>query len=220
MRRLFPALALLAAVAGCDISGDGDAGSRETDPRPKALDGTYVGALDGAFVAVSAAPPAKGEQRRQVAVFACDGDEVCEWLTGSAAGNNFTAVSGDSDARARGSLTRGAASGTIELAGGETIEYSARRATAAAGLYTVTVAEDGQLEGASAGGVGLTGRSSLPRPGRGMLRLADGTRLRFEAVRSSEARAVGVASDEARVIVLPSGRLTGAGSSYYLRSLR
>jgi hypothetical protein len=220
MRRLLAALALLATIPGCDVSGDGDAGSRETESRPKALDGTYVGTLDGAFVAVSAAPGAKGEGRRQVAVFACDGDEVCEWLTGSAAGNRFTAVSGDGDARARGGLTRGAATGTIELAGGETIEYSARRATAAAGLYTVTVSAGGRLEGASAGGVGLTGRSTLPRPGRGTLKLADGTRLRFEAVRSPEARAVGIASDEARVIVLPSGQLTGAGADYYLRSLR
>lgn len=220
MRRLLLALALLAAIPGCDISGDGDAGSRETEPRAKALEGTYVGTLDGAFVAVSAAPRARGEQRREVAVFACDGDEVCEWLTGSAPGNSFTAVSGDSDARARGSLTRGAASGTIELAGGETIEYRARRATAAAGLYTLTVSKGGQLQGASAGGVGLTGRSTLPNPGRGTLKLADGTRLRFEAVRRSEARTVGIESGEARVIVLPGGRLTGAGSTYYLRSLR
>jgi hypothetical protein len=220
MRRSLLALALLAAIPGCDVAGDGDAGSREAEPRSKAVEGTYVGTLDGAFVAVSAAPVAKGERRRQVAVFACDGDEVCEWLTGSAAGNSFKAISGDSDARARGSLTRRAATGTIELAGGETIEYRARRATAAAGLYTVRVAEDGQLEGASSGGVGLTGRSTLPKPGRGTLKLADGTRLRFEAVRSSEARTVGIESGEARVIVLPGGRLTGAGSTYYLRSLR
>jgi hypothetical protein len=229
MRRLLAATALLVAFGGCDVAGDdddesrdADAGSRETERRGAPVEGTYVGRVEGtqAFVAVAAAPAVENRRRREIAIFACDAAEVCEWFAGSAAGNSFSAESSDGDARARGNVTRRAATGGIELEGGETIEYTARRATAAAGLYTLTVSPNGRLQGASAGGVGLRGRSTLPEPGRGTLRLADGTRLRFSAVRSPRAEALRIRAREARLIVLSDGRLRGAGTSFYLRSRR
>jgi hypothetical protein len=228
MRRWIAATVLLLAFAGCDVMGDEDEdasrqpGSQAGGSRPKPVDGTFVGKLDGteAFVAVAAAPVAQGRRRREITVFACGDEEVCEWLTGSAAGNRFSAASSDGDAEFQGSLTRRAASGSIELAGGETSDVTARRATAAAGLYTLTVSPGGRLQGASAGGVGLTGRSTLPEPGRGTLRLADGTRLRFLATRSTGAEALRIRRGEARLIVLPDGELRGAGPNFYLRSRR
>jgi hypothetical protein len=227
MRGLITATALLAIFAGCDVVGDDDDGSRETgsratERRGPPVEGTFVGRLRGtqALVAVAAAPAGQDKRKREVAIFACDAAEVCEWLAGSGAGNRFSAASTDGDARTRGSLTRRAAKGSIEFEGGETIEYTARRATAAAGLYTLTVSPNGRLQGASAGGVGLSGHSTLPEPGPGTLRLADGTRLGFRAVRSSSAEALRIKAGEARLIVLPNGRLRGAGASFYLRSPR
>jgi hypothetical protein len=215
--------ALLAGLAGCEDTG-GEERSQRTQGKPKEgkpADGTFVGRLRGtsAFVAVAAAPVVEGQRRREVSVFVCDGEDVCEWLAVSTAGNRFSAESTDGDASASGTLTRRTAKGSIEL-GGETIEYTARRASAATGLYTLQIRPSGRLQGASAGGVGLTGHSTLPDPGRGALKLADGTRLRFRATRGAGAKALGIGRGEARLIVLSGGQLRGAGSSFYLRSSR
>jgi hypothetical protein len=215
-------------LAGCggDDAGDDDGGSEET---AKLVEGTFVGKARGsdAFVAVVASPAPKGERRRDVTVFVCDGKALCEWLAGSANGNDFTAPSEDDDAEATVSITAKAARGSIEISDGETVRFTAARAAATEGLYTLKVSGSGRITGASAGGVGLAGRSTLPEPGPGTLRLADGTRLRFTASDSSGRDAIGFPAGEARVIVLGSRRLKGAGtgrggegggSGFFLRS--
>jgi hypothetical protein len=219
---------MLAGLAGCggDDDEDGDRGGEET---AKPVEGTFVGrARPGdAFVAVIASPAPKGKRRRDATVFICDGKALCEWLAGSANGNDFTATSDDDDAKASGRVSGKAARGSIELADGNTVTFAARAAAATAGLYTMKVTANGRLTGASAAGVGLTGSSTLPEPGPGRLRLADGTRLRFTASESSTDDAIRFPAGEARVIVLPNRRLTGAGntrggenggSAFFLRS--
>jgi hypothetical protein len=203
---------LLAAPVGCGDDDDGNDNSNERRSAPVAA--TFVGKLTGSgeFVAVVAAPPAKGQDRRAVTTFVCDGEQVCEWFSGSAEGNDVTVKSEDGKAQAKVTLTKKAASGSVELPDGKSGRYNAGAATATAGLYDLTVSARGKVTGASAAGVGLTGRVELPPPGTGRLKLADGTRLRLQvtANRSGDPR---LEPGQLRVIVLPEGELRGAGKS-------
>jgi hypothetical protein len=204
-------LLMLAAVAGC--GGDGD--DREGVKKVKALEGTFVGKAEGedAFVAVVASPAARGEERRELTVYACDAKRLCEWFSGSGAGNSFRVGAERGDGEARGELTRKTATGTIELSDGKTLRYEAERATAAAGLYDLKVSARGELSGASATGVGLTGKSTIPKPGDGSLKLADGKRLKLDVTSASGDGAPALRPGEVRLIVLPDNQLRGAARS-------
>jgi hypothetical protein len=202
---------LLAAVAGCGGNGDDREGVKEVKP----LEGTFVGKAKGgdAFVAVVASPVARGEERREVTVYACDAKRLCESFLGSAGANAFRVDNERGDGEASGELTRKAATGAIELSDGKTLRYEAERATATAGLYDLTVSAGGKLSGASATGVGLTGRSTIPKPGGGSLKLADGKRLRLDVTRTTGDGAPPLRAGEVRLIVLPDHRLRGAARS-------
>lgn len=205
------AVLLLAALAGCGGGGDDREGVREVKP----LEGTFVGKTEKeeAFVAVVASPAARGEERRELTLYACDARRLCEWFSGSAAGNSFRVDAERGDGEASGELTRKGATGSIELSNGKTLRYEAERATAAAGLYDLTVSSSGKLAGASATGVGLTGKSTIPKPGDGSLKLADGKRLKLDVTRSSVEASVPLRAGQVRVIVLSDHQLRGAARS-------
>lgn len=202
---------LLTALAGC--GGDSDDGKRADKIAP--LDGTYVGKVDGtgAFVAVVVSPAARGQEGRATTVYVCDGKRVCEWFSGLAKGAGFRAGADDGDGEATGELTRKTASGTVELSAGKTLRYEADRATAAAGLYDLKVSSGGGLSGVSAAGVGLKGKSKIPKPGSGSLKLADGKRLKLDVTRSSVGGSIPLEAGQGRVIVLPDHQLSGAARS-------
>jgi hypothetical protein len=202
----------LLSVAGCGGSDGDDGEDREQTAKPVA--GTFVGKVpkSGTLVSVVAAPPSKGEERRAVTVYACDARRVCELLSGSATGNEFTAKAEGGEGKADGKLTRQTATGSIELPGGEGVRYEADRATAAAGVYNLTVSANGRIRGASAAGVALTGTSTLPEPGRGTLKLADGSRLKFRTTRTSS-EAGPLEAGQLRLIVLSNGQVRGVGKT-------
>jgi hypothetical protein len=203
-------VSLMVVLAPATLAGCGGEGDREDDRAERALDGTFVGKVAGtkAFVAVVAAPPARGGDRREVNVYVSDGRRVSASLTGSTQRDDFTATSADRDAEATGTLTRRAATGTITLASGKTARYRAARATGAAGLYDLTVSAKGRLSGASATGIGITGETAR-RTGR--IKLADGSRSRFDVT--------GGSAREVRLIILRGGELRGAGDSgFFIRS--
>jgi hypothetical protein len=206
------AVLLLAALAGCGGDGDEQEGVKE---EVKALEGTFVGKADGedAFVAVVASPAARGEERRELTVYACDAKRLCQWFSGSVSGNSFRVGAERGDGEASGELTRKAATGAIELSDGKTLRYKAERATAAAGLYDLTVSSSGKLTGASATGVGLTGKSTIPKTGDGSLKLADGKRLKLDVTRSSASGSLPLRAGQVRLIVLPDHQLRGAARS-------
>jgi hypothetical protein len=197
-------------VAGCGDDDDGDA-----EEKSKPVAGTFVGKVRGtdAFVAVVASPSANGREKRAVVVYACDARRFCEWFSGSSGGNSFTATAEGGRQQAKGRLSAEAATGTVELGARDAADYRARSARATAGLYELTVSRRGKLKGSSAAGVGLTGKSSLPRPGRGTLKLADGRRLKFDVTRSSAGEAIRLKAGQIRLIVLPNGDMKGAGKS-------
>jgi hypothetical protein len=217
---------LIAALAGCggDDDGKGDDGNRADKPgRPTAA--TFVGKLPSteAFVAVEADAPAKGEDKRSVRVYACDARRLCEWYSGSSTGSSFTATS-ESGGEAEGTLSRKTAEGTIQPADGERLRYRLGRATAAAGVYALDIAENGRLRGASTSGVGLTGKSPLPRPGAGSIKLADGTRPKVDISRKAGGERLALEAGKVRLIVLQNGDLRGAaksrpdGTEFFVRS--
>lgn len=206
------AVLLLAALAGCGGDGDDPEG---VEKKAKPLEGTFVGKAKGedAFVAVVASPAARGHERRELTVYACDAKRLCEWFSGSAAGNSFRIGAERGDGEASGELTREASTGSIELSDGKILRYKAERATAAAGLYDLTVSSSGKLTGASATGVGLTGKATIPKTGDGSLKLADGKRLKLEVTRSSVEASVPLRAGQVRVIVLSDHELRGAARS-------
>lgn len=217
----FVVVLLLAPLGGC--GGDDDEDNADKQAKPVA--GTFVGKLrkTEAFVSVVASPSAKGQDKRGVTVFVCDAKRLCDWYSGSAAGNRFVATAEKGDGRAKGKLSGKAATGTIALPNGRTLRYVAGPATATSGLYDLTVSRNGKLSGASAAGVGLEGDSSLPRPGKGTLKLADGKRLKFHVTRSSAQNPIRLQAGQARLIVLPDYQLRGIGksrqtSAFFIRS--
>jgi hypothetical protein len=205
----FVAVVALALVAGCGGNDD----DRDDRRAEKTLDGTFVGKLPGTngFLAVVASPAARGQDRRDVKVYVSDGESLSEWFPGSVESNSFTATADGGDAEAKGKLSGNSASGTISLPDGETVRYEATRATAASGLYELTVSRDGELTGVSAAGVGLTSRSKLEAPGTGTLKFADGKRRKVEI--TADGDPVRLRAAEARLIVLADGDMAGAGQT-------
>jgi hypothetical protein len=205
------AIVLLAGIAGC---GGGDDPDEQAAP-PKPVDGTFVGkvAKSDAFVAVVAEPAARGKDTRPVSLYVSDGGRLSESLTGTVKGNGFTAASDDDKAKAKGELQGNAVSGTLTLPDGKRVSYRATRATAAAGLYDLTVSAKGRLSGASANGVGLTSESSLRAPGFGKFKFADGKRRRFELITGAAPDPVRIGAGQLRMIVTPDGELSGAGAA-------
>jgi hypothetical protein len=224
--RICVGLAVMFVVAapatGCGgDDNDGDA------PAEKAVDGMFVGKVAGtdALVAVVAAP---GKDKREAQVYVSDGTTLSEWFPGSVQGNSFTATSEDDDAEAHGKLSKDSVAGTLKLPDGKTVRYEARRATAASGLYELTVSGKGRLSGASAAGVGLTSKSKLRAPGSGSLKFADGNRREFKVTTVSDDERGPLRAGQVRMIVLPDGQMSGAGvrgstagdgeADFYIRS--
>ena len=88
----------------------------------------------------------------------------------------------------------------------------------------------GELSGVSATGVALTGKSTLPKPERGKLKLADGTRLKFDVIADSADSTVPLRPGLIRAIILADGLVQGVGqirgtarnaeSFFFIRSAR
>jgi hypothetical protein len=215
LRLSLVAAVLLAPLAGCGDDDDGNDNNDNGEDRAAPVSGTFVGKLQGSdqFVAVVAAPPAEGQKRREVSAFVCDGDRVCTWYTAATSRNDVVAKAEDGKGQTDVALKRSGATGSVELPSGKKASYNAREATATAGLYDLTVSRKGKVSGASAAGVGLTGSLTLPPPGNGRIKLADGTRLKFRVVENSAGDSALVRAGQLRMIVLPDGQVTGAGKS-------
>ncbi len=206
---------LLALVAACTGNADEDEGAVavENARDTEAVAGSFVGSAPGTkvFVAVVAAPAGDGQSSRAIEVYVADGRRLSESFSGSASGNNFVAKAGDGDREATVRLRGGSAAGTVELLDGHTVSFEASAPPGSAGLYELTVSPDGALSGASPAGLGATGKMPLGEGGTGMLRLVDGTRIRFEIVRHAASELARLQAGRVRLIVLPDGRLKGAG---------
>jgi hypothetical protein len=192
-------------LAGC--GGDADEGEA-----PAA--GSFVGEVSGknAFVAVVAEAGAK-EGPLTVQVYVADGKQLSEWFSGTTSRSSFVANSDGGDAEAKGELSADSVTGTVELPDGKAVRYEAHRPGGAAGLYDLAVSPAGKVTGASAAGIGLTGRIKLGKRGTGTLRLADGRRLKFNVTSDPAADLARLRTGQVLLIVLPDGQIRGAGKS-------
>jgi hypothetical protein len=209
------AVLVLISLVGCsgdDASGDGTGETAAKADKP--VEGSFVGNVSGmkAFVAIVAAPAEAGGNERAVEVYLTDGNRVSESFSGSISNNSFVVESDDGDSEAKGELSGESVTGTVELPNDKTVRYKASQPAGAAGLYDVTVSANGKLRGASAGGIGVTGRIDLLL-GTGVLRLADGRRLKFDVAESPGDQVPQLQAGQGRLIVLASGEVKGAGTS-------
>jgi hypothetical protein len=232
-----PILALAGVLGGESAEGDGGNAGKTANPPAvqKPVEGGFVGKVAGsnALISVVIAPAESGQNERAVEVYVTDGNRISESFSGSISNNSFVAKSDDGDSEAKGDLSGESVRGTVELPDDKTVRYKAARPAGAAGLYDLRVAAKGKLKGTSAGGIGVTGRIELLEgtevlEGTGVLKLADGRRLRFELAEAPTSDLVGIRSGQIRLIVLPNGRVVGAGkrrsasegdsSSFFIRS--
>jgi len=209
---------LLTALVGCtgDDRPEGDRPAAKKTGQAAEADkpviGSFVGKVSGtkAFVAVVAAAAQEGQDDGAVQIYISDGRGLSEWFSGSITDGGFAAESDDGDAETEGTLTGDSVTGTVMLPGGKTGEFEASPPSGAAGLYELTVSSSGELTGASAAGLFVKGEIKLRKGGTGMLRLVDGTRLKFALTQKRAGNLAHLRAGQVRLIVLPDGTLRGA----------
>jgi hypothetical protein len=205
-------------VAGCGGGGGEDKGSGEEEGAPP-VTGSFVGSAQGedeatdAFVAIVAAgPEERGQEERNVKAYLCDGESVTEWFTSTTQSNELDLFSEDG-ALFEGNLSTEASTGTIILEDDRTLTYTAELATGVAGLYDVSISEEGRVSGTSETGGLLEGQLGEEeqqrdgeelRPIRGSFTSAEGQEVRFEVLGRESA------PEEYRWIVLEDGQVKGA----------
>jgi hypothetical protein len=209
-------LAIVGILGGENADGDGGNTGKTANPSraQTPIDGSFVGKLAGtnALVSVVIAPAADDETRRNVQLFVADGRRLSEWLSGSITDDTFAAKSADGDAEAEGEVSGDSVKGSVELPNGKTIRYAATRPGGAAGLYDLTVSRAGKLSGASAAGLAVKGQVEAQGRGTGVLKLADGTRLKLVLTPASASDVAGLKAGRIRVIILSADEIAGAGT--------
>lgn len=154
------------ALAGVLLVGCGGGEGAQEAQTPAPVAGNFVGEVSDfagdpeavPFVAVVAASPEGEGEEREVRAYLCDGQEINEWFTGTAEGNDLDLTSDGGGARLEGSLASEAATGTTTLDDGQSFTFTADLATGIAGLYNVTISEDRQVRGTSETGNRLEGQ--------------------------------------------------------------
>jgi hypothetical protein len=215
------------------FNGDGDdrpdgEGAEKAVEAVNAVVGSFVGEVSGteAFVAVVAAPAEGGEESGAVQIFVSDGKGLSESFSGPISEGSFAAESDDGDAETEGKLSADSVTGTVVLPGGKTVQYKATPPSGAAGLYELKLSPAGELSGASAAGLGVTGQLSRGQQRTGVLRLVDGTRLEFSLTRTRADALSNLRAGRVRLIILSDGELRGVakrgpangGTGFFIRS--
>ena len=154
-------------------------------------------------------PPRGRKDSGAVQIYLSDGKGLSEWFSGPISDSSFVAKSDDGDAETEGKLTVDSVTGTVVLPGGNTVRYQASPPTGAAGLYELTVSSAGELSGASAAGLTVTGEITLGERGTGMLRLVDGKLLEFSVTPTRTGDLAHLRAGQVRLIVLSDGGLRG-----------
>ena len=201
-------------TAGCGGSGGEYGGSQQQEQKAAPpVTGSFVGEVpdEEAFVTIVAAGPEEEGQERDVRAYLCDGESVTEWFTGRAEGNELDLTS-EGGARLEGNVSTEASTGTITLDDARTLTYTAELARGVAGLYNVTISEEGRVRGTSETGGLLQGqlgeeeemRDEEVRPISGNFTSAEGQEVSFGVLGREPD------PDEYRWIVLEDGQAKGA----------
>lgn len=149
-------------------------------------------------------PDTQEGNEREVRAYLC-GEEVNEWFSGSVTGNDLDLASANGG-WLEGTLTSGAASGTINISDDSTVPFETSPATGLAGLYNVSRSADGQLSGSSERGGRIEGQIADRAQGdaypiSGTITPPEGQPQNFGLLASPNA------PDDFRLIALADGRL-------------
>lgn len=208
-------LALVVAIGGGASTASGTpAAASASDAAATAaavVNGSYAGKLDGtpAAVAVIAEAPAVDGGTRRISMYVCNGTSLAVWLTGQTTGNSATLRSADGRFVAQVSVTPRRAGGVISIPGGSAHRFVAPSVVRTSGLFAVTIARTGVLQGRSTTGATLTGRAgtagTLP---------AEGTVAATANAGSTEVKLIALGRNLTpgayRWIVLSDGKVYGA----------
>lgn len=167
-------LALVAALGGSAAAARSPLGPKDAAGSvalaEAAVSGSFAGKAEGGpqvAVAVVAEQPATEGETRTISLYVCNGSSLSVWLTGTTPGNDVDLKSADGRFGAHVSLTAQRASGKVGLPGGSGFSFAVPPAVGFVGLFDVTLATDGTLQGASTEGAKLSGRLA----GKGKLSL-------------------------------------------------
>lgn len=209
-------LAIAGVIGGESAVGDGGNADNTANPPAvqKPVEGSFVGKVRGtnALISVVIAPAASDEERRELQLYVADGRRESHSFSGSISDSSFVAKPDDGELEAEGEVRGESVLGTVALGAGESNRFRTSRPAGAAGLYELTLTAGGKLRGMSAAGLGAAGRITLDE-GTGVLRLADGTRLKLEVAEAPVGDLNGLRAGQVRLIALPSGEVAGAGKS-------
>ena len=160
-------LLILLLVAGCASNQEQEKGGAAP-----VVAGHFVGdatpsTTQHTFVTIAANSAEEGSDTREVRAYLCDGQQISEWFRGSVSGNNLDLTS-DSGAQLKGSLAPEAATGTITLPDSEkSFTFTLKPASGPAGLYNVSIADDGSFIGTSERGGRMEGKISQQADSQG-----------------------------------------------------
>ncbi len=159
-RRTLVALIGVIAVGALGAAcGDDDPQTTSADEdTADRVERQFVGEADGYFVAAIA-----DDKNDTVRLYVCNGNgETGEWFAaaGLDADGAGTLTSDDGDATATLAVADVTITGSIELANGTNLDVELGPADGLAGLYTITVDEDGTVTGTGALGGTVTGTRS------------------------------------------------------------
>jgi hypothetical protein len=138
-------IAIAVAVATLGLVGVTSAGAAAKEA-PDPIAGVWVGPVEGsdAYVAVVVGKH-DDDGNAAAGVYLCNSAELTEWFFGSTDESTFD-VPGEEGGTASATVTKARATGTIDLADGTTLDFTAKRAKKPAGLYRAT-AEGGDVTG-------------------------------------------------------------------------
>lgn len=215
--RVLGAVALCLVMAGC---GGGDGGG---DNAATAVTGEFVGKANAedAYVAISTSN-AKANGEFDVVAYVCNrqvplegSTELAEWFTGTGRDNAVDLKSESGTSQLKATLAAGRATGTVTLPGGKTAAFeAATSADGPAGIFVVSLDDQGNLTGSSRGGktMKLAPFQSGGDAGyRGTITSPDGASVPYELyVRGGIITKQDLANMKApRTIILPDGTSRG-----------
>jgi hypothetical protein len=167
------AASVVLAITGLPACSDSGPSDEDAAPSSTAIDdrlaelsgaGIFVGgvAFTGNLVAIHF--DRTDEDAPGMRVFVADGlpDGNAEWFEGAASGDRFRFTSASGRATIEGVIEATETDGTITLADGETRNFFTRPAGDGAGIFEITVGQDGAWDGTSLDGSKLNAHQTGP----------------------------------------------------------
>jgi hypothetical protein len=148
-------LSMAAAVAGTYVWPARAAQPATPAASPALFQGeTFVGLAEDGQTFVAVVVTEGDRAQREARAYLCNGLALDVWLTGTVDGD-ATTLEAEDGSTLTASLGEEAVAGELTLADGTTLAFETIPAEGAAGLYSLSIAEDGTIQGQAADGQGF-----------------------------------------------------------------